>query len=68
MPYSWSFALTSCSLILGLVGTLTEEDMMEEVAVVVTGYYGITRERRLRDVAVKSTGSRVVRNWEGYND
>lgn len=30
MPYSWSFALTSCSLILGLVGTLTEEDMMGE--------------------------------------
>ena len=35
MPYSWSFVLTSCSLILGLVGTLTEEDMMEEVDITV---------------------------------
>jgi hypothetical protein len=42
MPYSWSFALTSCSLILGLVGTLTDEEaMVEEVLVVVmvVGYY-----------------------------
>jgi len=32
MPYSWSFALTSCSLILGLVGTLTDEEAMVEEA------------------------------------